>query len=152
MCYYGIMKFIEKKCPNCGANLKFEAGERNATCESCRRGFVIEYDAEDIAGDIKEAANKIKADSVNLVPAAKIFGTIFAVHTIIVAVVSIIIFGFVAFGIVHAIISFNQTKEEHQQREVDMSEEFQKNVEEMNKQMEEAQKRFENQNFGQDSE
>jgi hypothetical protein len=146
------MKFVEKKCPNCGANLKFEAGERNATCESCRREFVVQYDAQDIAGDIKDAVNKIKADSVNLVPAAKIFGTFFTIHTIVVSVIAVIIFGVVAFGMVHMIISFNQTKEDHRQREEDMSEQFQKNVEEMNKQMEDAQKRFESQHSNQGSE
>lgn len=40
------MKIIEKKCPNCNANLDFKVGERDVECKSCRRKFAIEYDHE----------------------------------------------------------------------------------------------------------
>ena len=106
------MKFVEKKCPNCGANLKFKAGERNATCESCRREFVVEYGADDIIDNLKEAADKIKAESVNLVPAAKVFGSIVAVHSIIIMLVSAVIIIAVIFGIIGAINSFNKINED----------------------------------------
>ena len=106
------MKIIEKKCPNCGANLKFKAGERNAVCESCRREFIIEYGAEDIVDDIKEAAEKIKADSVNLVPAAKVFGAVVAVHSVIIMLVSAVIIIAVIFGIVNAVNSFNKINDD----------------------------------------
>ena len=148
------MKFIEKKCPNCGANLKFEPGDRDARCESCRREFIIQHNADDIADDIKEVTRKLRdqVDDFNLIPATKLFGSFFAIHTIVVTVISIVIIGFVAFGIVHAVISFNQSKEEHQKREADMSEEFQKNVEKMNEQIDEAQKRFEDNKQSHDTE
>ena len=40
------MKIIEKKCPNCRANLEFKVGERDVKCASCRRSFAIEYDRD----------------------------------------------------------------------------------------------------------
>lgn len=38
------MSIVEKKCPNCGANLKFKYGDHDAHCESCRSDFAIEYE------------------------------------------------------------------------------------------------------------
>ena len=38
------MKIIEKKCPNCGANLEYKVGERDVHCKKCRRDFAVEYD------------------------------------------------------------------------------------------------------------
>lgn len=53
------MRIIEKKCPNCGANLDFNVGERNVSCASCRRKFAIMYDhGEDI--------NKLRAEDFDL--------------------------------------------------------------------------------------
>lgn len=57
------MKIIEKKCPNCGANIKFKVGEHDARCEKCRREFAIEYD-EDV--DLKHAIGEISAESIRL--------------------------------------------------------------------------------------
>jgi len=42
------MKIIEKKCPNCHANLEFDVGEQNVECPSCRRKYAIEYDRDHI--------------------------------------------------------------------------------------------------------
>ena len=133
------MKIIEKKCPNCKANLKFNAGDHEARCESCRREYIIEYDAtEELADKLKEAAAKFNPDDFNLKPAAKMFGTIFAIHSIIIAIVSVVIIAFVAVGIIVGINNFNaqkerseQMKKEHQETVEQMEEEFKKNVEEM---------------------
>ena len=38
------MKLIEKKCPNCGANLEFSETDKSCKCEYCHRSFEIERD------------------------------------------------------------------------------------------------------------
>lgn len=38
------MKLIEKKCPNCGANLEFSETDRSCKCNYCHRAFEIERD------------------------------------------------------------------------------------------------------------
>ena len=57
------MKFVEKKCPNCGANIHFKVGEHDVHCEKCRRDFAVEYDAD---VDLKNALNDISAESIKL--------------------------------------------------------------------------------------
>lgn len=36
------MKLVEKKCPNCGANLKFDKDDMEVTCKYCDTSFEIE--------------------------------------------------------------------------------------------------------------
>ena len=40
------MKLIEKTCPNCGANLKFNKNDEKVVCEYCKKEFLIEEDKE----------------------------------------------------------------------------------------------------------
>ena len=40
------MRLVEKKCPNCGANLSFGENEKSCKCEYCKREFEIERDTE----------------------------------------------------------------------------------------------------------
>ncbi len=124
------MKIIEKKCPNCGANLKFKAGEHNAHCESCRRDFVIEYEVDD-AGNL--------SDTFDLTPAMTIFGKIFAIHSVIIVLISVVMIIAIAFGIFQAINSFNSINE----RRRAMTEDYDSSVEEMNKQYQDAVKELE---------
>ncbi len=134
------MKFIEKKCPNCGANLKFKLGDRDARCESCRREFIIENDADDIAGDLKDAAAKLKDQigNINLVPATKLFGTVFAIHSIVIMVISAVVMIFIILGIINAVNSFNSI---HERREAEQSE-FRDQEERIRKQQEELEKQM----------
>ena len=39
------MKLIEKKCPNCGANLKFDKDDTEVTCKYCETSYEIQRDA-----------------------------------------------------------------------------------------------------------
>lgn len=41
------MKIIEKKCPNCGADLKFKIGDKEAKCKYCNTEFIIEDNNKD---------------------------------------------------------------------------------------------------------
>ncbi len=40
------MKLIEKTCPNCGGNLKFNKNDEKVVCEYCKKEFLIEEDKE----------------------------------------------------------------------------------------------------------
>lgn len=42
------MKFKEKKCPNCGADLEFSETDKTCKCQYCKRSFEIERDLSDI--------------------------------------------------------------------------------------------------------
>lgn len=39
------MKIESKKCLTCGADLKFEYGDGNASCPYCKREYIIEYES-----------------------------------------------------------------------------------------------------------
>lgn len=43
------MKFVEKKCPNCGAGLKFDDGDSNVVCEYCNKTYYIQRDEKKFA-------------------------------------------------------------------------------------------------------
>ena len=79
------MKIIEKKCPNCGGNLDFKVGERDVRCESCRRKFAVEYDA-DINDLSEKAMDALKAADISLRPVRKVFIAIFCVFFVLVAI------------------------------------------------------------------
>ena len=40
------MKLVEKKCPNCGANIEFNAENKTVTCNYCNTTFEVERDLE----------------------------------------------------------------------------------------------------------
>lgn len=40
------MKLIEKKCPNCGANLKFDKDDKSVSCDYCQTYYEIQRDAD----------------------------------------------------------------------------------------------------------
>ena len=42
------MRLIEKKCPNCGANLEFDENDKSCKCQYCKRSFEIERDVNDL--------------------------------------------------------------------------------------------------------
>lgn len=51
------MKLIEKKCPNCGAELKFDKDSTEVKCNYCDTSYIIQKDADlnSIAKDIFDA-------------------------------------------------------------------------------------------------
>ena len=42
------MRLIEKKCPNCGADLEFDENAKSCKCSYCKRSFEIERDVNDL--------------------------------------------------------------------------------------------------------
>ena len=42
------MRLVEKKCPNCGADLEFDENAKSCKCNYCKRSFEIERDLNDV--------------------------------------------------------------------------------------------------------
>lgn len=51
------MKLIEKKCPNCGANLEFGENDKTCKCDYCKRSFEIERDENTNTNNLSEQFN-----------------------------------------------------------------------------------------------
>ena len=84
------MRLIEKKCPNCGADLEFDENAKSCKCSYCKRSFEIERDVNDL-------------EKINLVfdKVQKPVKIIFFLPFIFAAVVFIIIFVSIFFGFRH---------------------------------------------------
>lgn len=48
------MKLIEKKCPNCGAELKFDKDDTEVECIYCKASYEIQRD-----GDLNDLINNV---------------------------------------------------------------------------------------------
>ena len=136
------MNIVEKKCPNCNANLEFKVGEKDVKCPHCRRDFAIEYDHEidpEIQMKAKDITLKIMNDFERNRKISKVSFVFFVV-------VFIAIFSFVTFMIVRGFIETEQRHNESSQRRAEMEQEWeqeQKEFDEAQKQREEAHKQME---------
>lgn len=81
------MRLIEKKCPNCGADLEFDENAKSCKCSYCKRSFEIERDVNDL-------------EKINLVfdKVQKPVKAIFLIPFIFVAVIIILITLSIIFG------------------------------------------------------
>ena len=81
------MRLIEKKCPNCGANLEFDENAKSCHCTYCKRSFEIERDLNDV-------------DKFNLIyeKIHKPFKAIFIIPFVFAAVIFLIILFSIIFG------------------------------------------------------
>lgn len=96
------MRIIEKKCPNCGANLEFNVGDKETKCKYCNTSFIIE--------DNNTNENKFSLDNINL----KYIKTFTAVHMVITGVIMIIIistFIFVFYNVFRMITDESKSSE-----------------------------------------
>ena len=84
------MRLIEKKCPNCGADLEFDENAKSCKCNYCKRSFEIERDVNDL-------------DKINLVfdKVQKPVKVMFFLPFIFAAVIFIIVFASIFFGFRH---------------------------------------------------
>ena len=92
------MRLIEKKCPNCGANIEFEDDAKSCKCEYCKRSFEIERDNADKNSDDPK---NYKLSELPL--PMKMFGTYFIGGWLISSII-IGIVGFILFIVVVALI------------------------------------------------
>ena len=87
------MKLIEKKCPNCGANLEFKDSDKSCKCSHCGSSFEIERDKS--IDDL--------FDQFDLKPVEKAFSAFFAfsfIESAIIFIVVAVIIGIIIFGII----------------------------------------------------
>lgn len=87
------MKLIEKKCPNCGAELKFGLDDKETKCEYCGKSFVIERDVDETSKkeELYNADNYKFLEETNKA-ITKGMGFFFLIPAFFIIVVSIIIF------------------------------------------------------------
>ncbi len=113
------MKIIEKKCPNCGGNLDFKVGERDVRCESCRRKFAVEYDA-DLNGLSEKAMDALKAADISLRPVRKIMLAMIIGFFVIVAI-----------AVTISIIRINVSRADFNKKVEQSQQEFEERAQEM---------------------
>ena len=123
------MKIIEKKCPNCHANLEFDAGETNVKCKNCRREYMIEYDKDFVDPEVQLKAKDIQLKLLNDFEKTRRFSRgVFLVIFLITTVVIILTIFFSINGYkeyFESQKSFEQTRLENAKR----SEEFRREME-----------------------
>lgn len=132
------MKIIEKKCPNCGANLDFKVGERDIQCASCRRKYAVEYGNVDFDQLSKKAKDALEAADINLRPARRMMVAIFVVFIILLIVGAVIS----AISIANSRNWFDQqvdqSQREFEQKSQEMIEESQREHEQKVKELRES--------------
>ncbi|MBR1385657.1 MAG: hypothetical protein IJ568_02380 [Bacilli bacterium] len=82
------MRLVEKKCPNCGAGISFDANATEVTCKYCNTCFEIERDND--INDLSDNLKNIDFDSFSL--HAKVVKKISTVIFIVWAIVFVSIF------------------------------------------------------------
>ena len=87
------MRLVEKKCPNCGANLEFGEKDKSCKCNYCHRAYEIERDESLNTSDIAEQFNLNEFKGP-----LKAFGIMHIIITIFILLVSIGMFVGIAYG------------------------------------------------------
>lgn len=132
------MKIVEKKCPNCGANLDFKVGERDVTCGHCRRKYAVEYDGTDFSRLTEDAVKSLKDINIDLRPVAHYLKIAFGIGIAMIVCFCIFV-GVMIFKSHQAMEEsreeFERTVEESDrefnERVRGMQDEYERNVEEM---------------------
>ena len=121
------MKIIEKKCPNCHANLEFKVGEKDVVCPSCRRTYAIEYDQSIVDPEVmlkaKDIQLKILDEVGNSFAAARKFRKIFLP---IVLILMAVMLGFGIFMFVQAHNRMEENRKKIDEESQQFEEQFQK--------------------------
>jgi hypothetical protein len=89
------MRFVEKTCPKCGANLEFVYGDKETKCSYCNKSFIIEGYNDDLS-----------TDNINLI--YNEYKKNLNINKIIVLIAIIIIFVIFIFIIMQVFFSFKQ--------------------------------------------
>lgn len=87
------MRLVEKKCPNCGANLEFGEKDKSCKCNYCHRAYEIERDESLNTSDIAEQFNLNEFKGP-----LKAFGIMHIIITVFILLVSIGMFVGIAYG------------------------------------------------------
>ena len=81
------MKIVEKKCPNCHANLEFDVGEQNVKCPSCRRAYAIEYDKDFVDPEVQLKAKDIQLKMLDDFSKARSFHKVYFIVVLVIAAI-----------------------------------------------------------------
>lgn len=105
------MKLVEKTCPNCGANLEFNFGDKEVKCKYCNKSYLIEgYDNTNYQNNLNIDLNLVTKTTQSIISIP------FIIFIIIFSIITIFI-GYTTFKIVsidHKSISENnETYEEN---------------------------------------
>ena len=149
------MKIIEKKCPNCGANLKYKVGEQDVHCEKCRRDFAVEYDHQIVDPEVALKAKDIQLKILDNYEKGQKFAKVFFIIVVVIIVISMI---GVAIGIITQEIDSRKRREEFERKQAEIEQEmrdgddfsdgdFDQMNEEIMRQMEEIQRQMQNNNY-----
>ena len=90
------MRLIEKKCPNCGANLEFGENDKSCKCDYCKRAFEIERENSKESSfspenfNLNELTNPLKKIGVVLLSG-------YAFTFVIAIIIFLVAFGFIIF-------------------------------------------------------
>ncbi|MBO4855443.1 hypothetical protein J6X15_00840 [Candidatus Saccharibacteria bacterium] len=106
------MRIVEKKCPNCHANLEFDVGEQNVKCPSCRRNYAIEYEKDFVDPEVQMKAKDIQLKMLNDFDKVRSFNKVIFVFIFIFAIA---IIGLSIFMGVNGYKEYQQTKDSHQE-------------------------------------
>ena len=122
------MRIIEKKCPNCGANLEYKVGERDVKCASCRRAYAVEYDHDIVDPEVqlkaKDLQLKILEDYEKGRKVSKILMPIFLTFFAIMFIVALVM-------IVSGFINVNQRREEFDAEFKKTQQQIEQNIQKM---------------------
>lgn len=85
------MKIIEKKCLNCGANLKINKNDTEITCDYCNATFLIDREMHDELGDFSTEFINLQRKNVKRISKIIIFFDI-VIFIIVIAIIFIVFF------------------------------------------------------------
>ncbi len=117
------MKIVEKKCPNCHANLEFKVGESDIRCPNCRREYAVEYDKDFVDPEVQIKAKDIQLKVLDDIAKARVFNRVFFVVVFIFTAVIICISIVMA---VRGYEDYRQTKEEMEQSQQEHEAQFER--------------------------
>ena len=103
------MKIIEKKCPNCHANLEFDVGEANVKCPNCRRAYAVEYDKDFVDPEVRLKAKDIQLKLLDSVDQSLKFRKVIVV---VVIIATLVIIGFSIFFAIKINKDFEDSRQE----------------------------------------
>ena len=105
------MKLIEKKCPNCGANLEFGDNDKSCKCQYCHRAFEIERDTSLNVADIAEQFNLSEFKETAGTAAKVIGGVVIGQYIMagLLALAAFTVFGIIGYNVVKSINNESET-------------------------------------------
>ena len=120
------MKLVEKKCPNCGGELKFGPDDKETKCEYCGKSFEIERDEK--VSDSKE--NLLNSEMYSLTEEQKEVAKAVVAGFASFQIVPFIIFAIFFIGIVGlGIFGFTHTKDINHNKITTISDSFEEDEE-----------------------